>query len=114
MPSRALSLAASLALALSLSAPADAIPRDPAARAAFRKANPCPSTGQQRGRCPGFEIDHRIALMLGGPDTPENMQWLDRPTHRAKTRAEFAECKRAHHCRHRGIVKKQTRQLRQN
>jgi hypothetical protein len=110
MPSRALSLAASLALALSLSAPADAIPRDPAARAAFRKANPCPSTGQQTGRCPGYVIDHRIALMNGGEDHPRNMQWMPTDAHRAKTRADFAECRTSPTCLHRSIARKNARQ----
>lgn len=82
-----------LALLVALATPALAIPRDAQQRAAFRKANPCPSTGMISGRCPGYQIDHRVALMNGGEDHPRNMQWLHKSEHRAKTRADFAQCR---------------------
>lgn len=80
-------------LALALSATTWAIPRDAQQRAAFRKEVPCPSTGMRSGRCPGYQIDHVTALMNGGEDHPRNMQWLPKADHRAKTRADFAECR---------------------
>lgn len=88
-------------LALALSAPTLAIPRDPSQRAAFRKANPCPSTGNIRGRCPGWQIDHVKALMNGGTDTPDNMRWLAHHEHRKKTLADFAECRASTTCKYR-------------
>ena len=94
-----------LALALA-SAFAHAAPRDPAVRYEFRKANPCPSTGMTTGRCPGYHVDHIQALMLGGRDEAANMQWLTHAEHRAKTKREFAECKRVSYCTHRGVKKK--------
>jgi hypothetical protein len=72
---------------------ADASPRSPAVKAEFRKANPCPSTGRTRGACPGWEVDHRHAMMCGGPDAVENLQWLTVEAHRAKTRIERRECR---------------------
>jgi 5-methylcytosine-specific restriction endonuclease McrA len=45
-------------------------------RAAFKRAHPCPSTGQTTGACPGWAIDHVIPLACGGCDSVSNMQWL--------------------------------------
>jgi len=39
------------------------------------KENPCPSTGKNRGACPGYVVDHIIAIKRGGADHPYNMQW---------------------------------------
>jgi hypothetical protein len=61
-------------LAVALCAGA-AEPRSHAERAAFKRENPCPSTGQRRGACPGYVIDHVKPLACGGPDRPSNMQW---------------------------------------
>jgi hypothetical protein len=47
------------------------------ARAAFRAAHPCPSTGLVTGPCPGFVIDHDEPLCAGGADSPENMRWQE-------------------------------------
>ena len=41
----------------------------------FRKAHPCPATGKTSGPCPGYVIDHVVALKNGGADAPSNMQW---------------------------------------
>jgi 5-methylcytosine-specific restriction endonuclease McrA len=103
-------IAVLLALALALTASAQAAPRDPSVRAAFRKAQPCPSTALHRGACPGYQIDHVHALMLGGRDELANLQWLPVAEHRAKTRAEFAQCKAAPTCAHRAIARKRARQ----
>lgn len=60
---------------------------------AFRQANQCPATELNRGSCPGYEVDHVVALCLGGPDTVDNMQWLSIDVHRAKTRIDVSECR---------------------
>lgn len=58
----------------------------------FRAVNPCPSTGLLRGACPGFQVDHIAALCAGGADDPANMQWLDIPEHKAKTKLDVRYC----------------------
>jgi len=40
------------------------------------------------GPCPGYIIDHVIALKRGGPDTPANMQWQTVEDAKAKDRWE--------------------------
>jgi hypothetical protein len=80
-----------LALAVRSSAPSHCIPcanRDPAARAAFMRASPCPANGKTRGPCPGFVVDHVVALKRGGRDSPDNMQWQTVEEARAKDRYE--------------------------
>lgn len=42
----------------------------------FQRIYPCPSTGLQRGACPGWFKDHTIPLVCGGCDSIENLQWL--------------------------------------
>lgn len=67
-----------LCLVLIASQQADAKqPRDCKAKAAFIRANPCPSTGNAKPhyKCPGYIVDHIKALKNGGEDKPENMQW---------------------------------------
>ena len=51
------------------------IKRSSAAKAAFERGQPCPSTGKSSGRCPGYVVDHRMPIECGGPDAPSNMQW---------------------------------------
>lgn len=51
------------------------IKRSTAARAAFERQSPCPSTGKTKGSCPGYVVDHVRALECGGADDPSNMQW---------------------------------------
>ena len=64
-------------LALMLAQQADArIQRSAAEVLAFKRANPCPSTGQRRGACPGHHVDHVIPLCAGGLDAKANMQWM--------------------------------------
>ena len=64
------------------------IERSQAARAAFKREHPCPATQQPKGPCPGYTIDHIIALKRGGPDTPANMQWQTVEEAKAKDRVE--------------------------
>ena len=84
--------AAFLVLAMAFSQ-AEAVPRSTSVRAEFVKANPCPATGKTRGKCPGWEVDHRIALCAGGDDAAYNMQWLTVEAHKAKTRIDVRECR---------------------
>lgn len=71
--------------------------RSPAVRAEFRKVNPCPATGQTAGACPGWQIDHRQALICGGVDEVANLQWLQIAEHREKSRAEVKLCRTNKH-----------------
>jgi hypothetical protein len=64
-----------LAALLLLVACAAANARSAAEILAFKRANPCPSTGLRRGACPGYVIDHVKPLCNGGPDLQSNMQW---------------------------------------
>lgn len=75
---------------------APAIERSRAIVAEFRRANPCPSTGKTRGACPGYQVDHREALVCGGRDAVDNLQWLDVPAHKAKSRVEVKLCRARH------------------
>ncbi|EXI92090.1 MAG: hypothetical protein AW12_00833 [Candidatus Accumulibacter sp. BA-94] len=61
-------------------------------RAAFLRANPCPVTGQPRGKCPGWVVDHIVPLCAGGADHPQNMQWQTVTDSRAKDRDERRQC----------------------
>ena len=64
------------------------IERSQAARAAFKREHPCPATLLPTGPCPGYIIDHVIALKRGGPDTATNMQWQTVEDAKAKDRWE--------------------------
>lgn len=64
------------------------IPRSAAAKHEFQREHPCPSTGERRGKCPGYVIDHVIALKRGGADSPSNMQWQTKEEAKAKDRWE--------------------------
>lgn len=67
--------------------------RSPATRAAFVKANPCPATGQPRGACPGYVVDHIHPLCAGGLDHPSNMQWQTVADAKIKDREERKMCR---------------------
>ena len=64
------------------------IKRSHAAKAAFERERPCPSTGKTSGRCPGYIVDHVRALECGGPDDPSNMQWQTTADAKAKDKLE--------------------------
>lgn len=55
--------------------------------------NPCPITGKTHGACPGYQVDHREALICGGRDELSNLQWLQTEEHKAKTRVEVKLCR---------------------
>ncbi|MBL8362952.1 MAG: HNH endonuclease [Rubrivivax sp.] len=78
---------------MALSAAAAPGDRSRALRAEFQRTNPCPSTGARRGACPGYEVDHREALICGGRDELANLQWLTVEEQRAKTRVEVKLCR---------------------
>ena len=44
--------------------------------AAFKKANPCPSTGLPIGACPGWRMNHSKPLSCGGCDSVVNIVWV--------------------------------------
>lgn len=74
------------------SAIAARLPRSQAAKAEFKRLNPCPATGQNHGACPGWEIDHIKPLKCQGADRPSNMQWLTIAKHKKKTRRQARRC----------------------
>ena len=69
------------------------IHRSTAAKHEFQREHPCPSTGQRRGRCPGYVIDHVRRLCAGGPDRPDNMQWQTVADAKAKDWVERRMCR---------------------
>lgn len=72
---------------------ADAADRSRVLRAEFQRLHPCPSTGQPTGACPGYQVDHREALICGGRDELANLQWLTVAEHKEKTRVEVKLCR---------------------
>lgn len=57
------------------------------------RANPCPANGATRGHCPGYQVDHREALICGGKDELGNLQWLTVAEHKEKTKVEVKLCR---------------------
>ena len=70
-----------------------AIKRSAAARSAFERLDPCPSTGRTSGACKGYVVDHVKPLACGGTDAPSNMQWQTVAAAKAKDNVERAGCK---------------------
>jgi hypothetical protein len=64
------------------------IKRSKAAKSAFERQAPCPSTGKTHGACPGYVVDHVQALECGGADAPSNMQWQTVADAKAKDKTE--------------------------
>lgn len=64
------------------------IKRSRAARDAFMRSHPCPANGHRHGTCPGYVVDHVIALKHGGADAPSNMQWQTVSAAKAKDKWE--------------------------
>jgi len=73
----------------------EAAERSPKVRAAFMQIHPCPATGKTRGRCDGWNVDHRIPICYDkfGLDVVSNMQWLTIEQHREKTKLDVKVCK---------------------
>lgn len=93
LPAHALAL--SLSLIICAAPPAEArTRRSHAAIREFRQHHPCPATGQTRGKCPGYVIDHVVPLCAGGLDLPSNMQWQERQASYRKDVIERATCRR--------------------
>ena len=82
-----------LLILLLLTVPAAGADRSRTLRAEFQRLNPCPANGATRGACPGYQIDHREALICGGRDEIKNLQWLSVDEHKAKTRVEVKLCR---------------------
>lgn len=66
--------------------------RSEASKHAFVKTHPCPATGLNSIHCPGYVIDHIIALACCGPDEASNMQWQTIADGHAKDRVELLNC----------------------
>lgn len=86
-----------IVLGVALESAAARLPRDRAEVRAFRALHPCPATGRARGACPGWHVDHVIALCAGGPDKRENMQWITKEDHRFKTLVDVRECRKGNY-----------------
>lgn len=67
--------------------------RSSAAKAEFKRANPCPATGERRGACLGYVIDHIDPLCAGGADHVSNMQWQTVADAKAKDKIEVRKCR---------------------
>lgn len=80
--------------ALAASVAAQPISRSRTEVLAFRSENPCPRTGQVKGPCSGWHVDHIIPLCAGGLDHRSNMQWISREDHAFKTRIDVRECRK--------------------
>lgn len=68
--------------------------RDPKAVSEFKRENPCPATGERRGACPGYVVDHVTPLCAGGADAPINMQWQTVADGKIKDAEERKMCNR--------------------
>ncbi len=88
-----LTLLAAALVVWSDGAEASKVKRSSKERKQFQVANPCPANGATRGRCPGYVVDHIVALCEGGPDTRANMQWLTVAEAREKDLATLKRCR---------------------
>jgi len=68
------------------------VKRSYTAKAQFKRLHPCPATGESRGACPGWIIDHIKPLACGGADHSSNMQWQTIAEAKAKDRWERKDC----------------------
>jgi len=72
---------------------AGAVDRSRVVRAEFQRLNPCPVNGATRGACPGWEVDHIIALCSGGRDEVANLEWRTKEDHSLKTKFDVMQCR---------------------
>ena len=84
-----------IAVFLLLTLPALAAERSSKVRRQFQLENPCPPTGETKGKCPGYVADHIVPLGAGGRDEPWNLQWQTVEDAKAKDRIEVRECRNA-------------------
>lgn len=94
MPRTAVAWHKGAVIALLLISSCAALARSAAQVYRFRQAEPCPATGQHRGACPGWQVDHVVPLCAGGSDSPDNMQWITVTDHRFKTFVDVRECRK--------------------
>ena len=66
--------------------------RSQKAKVIFKYSHTCPSTGRNKGSCPGYIIDHIKPLACGGPDDALNMQWQTKAEAKAKDKWERVGC----------------------
>lgn len=59
----------------------------------YRSEHACPATGQFKGPCPGYVVDHIIPLCAGGADDPSNMIWQQKAEALEKDKTEWALCR---------------------
>jgi hypothetical protein len=64
------------------------VERSKKAKDEFERSHPCPANGKTSGPCPGYVIDHVVALKHGGADDPSNMQWQTAADAKAKDKWE--------------------------
>lgn len=82
-----------LAASLLAAGPVDArTKRSQNAKVKFKQQQPCPATGESKGPCKGYVIDHIKPLACGGADTAANMQWQTIAEGKAKDKWERKEC----------------------
>jgi hypothetical protein len=67
--------------------------RSQKAKNLFKAENPCPATGNAKGSCPGYIIDHIQPLACNGADDPSNMQWQTKEEAKLKDKWERIDCK---------------------
>ena len=72
---------------------AEAAQRSYAAKAEFKRINPCPANDNRRGPCPGWIVDHKHPLCAGGIDHHSNMQWQTVYEAKVKDRDERLMCR---------------------
>ena len=68
------------------------IKRSQSAKVEFKYRHPCPATGERKGPCKGYVIDHIEPLACGGLDAPINMQWQRIAEGKAKDKWERKGC----------------------
>lgn len=66
--------------------------RSQSAKVEFKQQNPCPVTGDRKGPCKGYVIDHVKPQACGGADAAENMQWQTIADGKAKDKWERKAC----------------------
>lgn len=76
-----------------LAVPLFVLARDASQVRKYRAEQVCPATGQYRGACPGYVVDHIMPLCLNGADDPSNMIWQPKAEALEKDKIEWAMCR---------------------